>query len=89
MQTKYIPLFVISLTLLSVIFCNKNSTGPDDNNNNIELEWIAVSGGTLQMGCDAGAQNEQPVHTVTITGFEISKYEITNAQYCEFLNSRP
>ncbi len=52
----------------------------------IEIEFVYVDGGTFQMGSNDGRSDEQPVHTVTLTGFEISKYEITNAQYCKFLN---
>jgi len=46
-----------------------------------------VTGGTFQMGSESGNSNEKPVHTVTLSDFQISKYEITNAQYCAFLNA--
>jgi len=52
-----------------------------------DLEWINVSGGTFQMGSNDGDSDEQPIHTVTVSSFEITKYEITNGQYCEFLNN--
>jgi len=51
-----------------------------------DLEWINVNGGTFQMGIDDGGSDEQPIHTVTLSSFEITKYEVTNGQYCEFLN---
>jgi len=51
-----------------------------------DLEWVNVSGGTFQMGSDDGGSDEQPIHTVTLSSFEITKYEVTNGQYCEFLN---
>jgi formylglycine-generating enzyme required for sulfatase activity len=53
---------------------------------NINLDWVNVTGGTFQMGSNDGGSDDQPVHTVTLTGFMITKYEITNKQYCEFLN---
>ena len=34
-----------------------------------------------------GISDALPVHTVTLDSFYISKYEITNQQYCDFLNS--
>jgi len=34
-----------------------------------------------------GDDDEKPVHKVTLSDFKISKYEITNLQYCDFLNS--
>ncbi|MDY0059884.1 MAG: formylglycine-generating enzyme family protein [Myxococcota bacterium] len=41
-----------------------------------EIVWIALPGGTFQMG-SATASNEQPVHPVTIPGFEVMKTEVT------------
>jgi formylglycine-generating enzyme required for sulfatase activity len=56
----------------------------------VDLEWVDVAGGTFQMGCTSEQyscnDDEFPVHTVTLNSFKISKYEITNAQYVEFLN---
>jgi len=40
------------------------------------------------MGSEAGKENELPTHPVLLTDFEIGKYEVTNAQYCEFLNAK-
>ncbi len=51
-----------------------------------DLEWVNVSGGTFQMGSNSGDNDEQPIHTVTLSSYEITKYEVTNGQYCEFLN---
>jgi len=50
-------------------------------------EFVNVAGGTFQMGSNDGGSEEQPIHAVTLSSFEITKYEITNGQYCEFLNS--
>jgi formylglycine-generating enzyme required for sulfatase activity len=51
-------------------------------------DWITVQGGTYQMGSPAGvgSANEHPQHTVTIDSFQISKYEISNVQFTQFLN---
>ena len=49
-------------------------------------EKVAVAGGTFQMGSTFGDQDEEPVHSITLSGFSISKYEITNAQYATFMN---
>ena len=55
-----------------------------------ELEWVVVEGGTFQMGTPAGTDksdgDENPVHAVTLSTYKIGKYEVTNAQYAEFLN---
>jgi len=47
-------------------------------------ELITVQGGTYQMG--GFGDDEQPLHNLTMTGFKMSKYEITNSQYAVFLN---
>lgn len=57
------------------------------------IEVVPVTGGTFSMGA-TGEQssdalfNEKPVHQVQVAGFQIGKYEVTNAQYAVFLNSR-
>ena len=56
----------------------------------IQIEMVSIPGGTFRMGCtheqDACKDNEKPAHTVILNDFAISKYEITNAQFCHFLN---
>jgi formylglycine-generating enzyme required for sulfatase activity len=49
-------------------------------------EMVVLPGGTFQMGDHHGGSASAPVHEVYLDSFEISRYEITNAQYCEFLN---
>jgi len=58
----------------------------------VNLDFIFVAGGTFEMGCtsDQGTQCEEdefPTHAVTVGDFSISKFEITNTLYAEFLNS--
>ena len=49
---------------------------------------VYVPGGTFQMGSTEGDDDEQPVHEVTLDGFWIDKYEVTNAQFVAFLNEK-
>ena len=49
-------------------------------------EKVSVAGGTFTMGSTTGDGDEAPVHSVTLSDFSISKYEITNAQYATFMN---
>lgn len=61
-------------------------------NSLIALDFADVQGGSFEMGCN-GSQiefcegDELPSHTVTLNSFKISKYEITNDQFAQFLNS--
>ena len=45
------------------------------------LEWIQITGGTFQMGSDAGGSDELPIHSVTVPSFEMTKTEVTVDQY--------
>jgi len=50
------------------------------------IEWVKVPGGSFQMGSEERFE-EKPVHTVSVDGFHISRYEITHLQFIIFLNS--
>jgi len=58
---------------------------------NLGVEFVFVEGGTFQMGdlWDVSfSKDEQPIHTVKISPIWMSKFEVTNAQFCVFLNER-
>ncbi|MFO7864630.1 MAG: formylglycine-generating enzyme family protein, partial [Salinivirgaceae bacterium] len=65
-----------------VQFTTKSSGG-----DHASIEWVTVQGGTFQMGSNDGYNDEEPVHTVTLSTFEIGKYEVTHTQFVEFLNA--
>jgi formylglycine-generating enzyme required for sulfatase activity len=44
---------------------------------------VSIPGGSFSMGSNTGRTNEQPVHTVAVSPFYASKYEITYAQWVE------
>jgi len=50
---------------------------------------VYIPGGTFQMGdsFNEGLPDEIPVHTVTLSPFYMDRYEVTNEQYCKFLQS--
>ncbi len=59
---------------------------------NVSLSFVTVEGGSFQMGCTSDNQDqcnydEFPVRTVTVNSFQISKYEVTNIQFADFLNA--
>ena len=47
------------------------------------IEMVQVAGGNFQMGRngDGSSNNVDPVHEVTLAGFSIGKFEVTQAQY--------
>ncbi|MBN1252492.1 MAG: SUMF1/EgtB/PvdO family nonheme iron enzyme [Bacteroidales bacterium] len=48
---------------------------------------IFIKGGKFKIGDINGEEDEKPVHKVKVYDFYISKYEITNYEFAEFLNS--
>lgn len=53
-----------------------------------EPEMVNISGGNFQMGSENGDINEKPIREVFVYTFFLSKYEITNAHFCAFLNEK-
>ncbi|MEW6735611.1 MAG: SUMF1/EgtB/PvdO family nonheme iron enzyme, partial [Acidobacteriota bacterium] len=52
-----------------------------------EPEMVSLSGGVFQMGFENSQANEAPVHSIKLSAFEISKYEITNHQFDTFIKA--
>ena len=61
--------------------------GRDSHDPPDDLTFVTIPGGTFQMGDveDGGYEREKPVHTVTVSGFEMDIHEVTNAQYASYL----
>ncbi len=55
----------------------------------VAIDFATIPAGTFQMGDSfaEGFPSELPVHTVTLSAFQMSKHEITNGQYAEYLNA--
>ena len=49
-----------------------------------DLAWIP--GGTFRMGSDSHYPEEAPAHDVTVSGFWMSRFVVTNAQYQRFVD---
>lgn len=59
------------------------------NSSIIEQNLIFVEGGTFMMGNKNGQDDEIPLHTVSLNSFFISKYEITQKEWCEIMKLNP
>ncbi len=44
-----------------------------------------IAGGTLRMGSDVHYPEERPAHSVTVDGFWIDRYAVTNADFAAFI----
>lgn len=54
---------------------------PDDGK-----EMVFVAGGTFVMGSDNDAENVRPAHKVTVAGFYIDRWPVSNAEYKVFVD---
>lgn len=50
---------------------------------------VLIPSGEFQMGSNDGEFDEKPVHTVYVEAFYMDVYEVTNAQYKEFVDTNP
>ena len=48
---------------------------------------IWISGGTFRMGSDKHYPEESPAHRVTVGGFWMDRYPVTNRQFKEFVRA--
>ena len=57
----------------------------------LEPEMIRLPGGTFLMGSNSAESDaiERPVHSVTLSSFEIGKYEVTQAEFMSVMNMNP
>ncbi|MBF2007965.1 MAG: formylglycine-generating enzyme family protein [Chlorogloeopsis fritschii C42_A2020_084] len=65
----------------------------EDLGNGVTLEMVQIPGGKFLMGSPKGEQgrydSEEPQHQVTVPGFFMGKYAVTQAQYQAIMGSNP
>ena len=52
------------------------------------VRWVRIPGGTFQMGSNDGDNDEKPVHSVTVSTFDIAATEVTVGQYRQCVDAR-
>lgn len=55
----------------------------------VEPEMVFINGGTFNMGSNNGADNEKPIHMVTVSDFYIGIYPVTDREYCLYQTCYP
>jgi sulfatase modifying factor 1 len=53
----------------------------------IEPAMVRIPEGWFGMGCATGRDDEKPAHRVWVDAFELGAYQLTNAQYADFLSA--
>ena len=82
---------LIAAIILSFTACNIN---PDPDFESIDIEMVRIPSGTFTMGSpdtelDRNQLREGPLREVTLTGFYMSKYPVTQAQYRAVMGRNP
>ena len=87
---KKLLLGIVVLAVCGVKMYGQNNTKSHPS----EPEMVFVEGGTFQMGCTAEQgkdcrDNEKPAHSVTVSSFNIGKYEVTQKQWKTLMGDIP
>jgi formylglycine-generating enzyme required for sulfatase activity len=64
---------------------NQNPPADLPKANSLKPEMVSIPGGAYLMGGNSGQDFAKPAHRVSVEGFQIGKFETTNAQYAEFV----
>ena len=90
---------LIITALMLVVGCGSSEKEPEEETKAEEqaavekepekepIGMVFVEGGTFQMGSNSGYSDEKPVHSVTVSDFNISKTEVTFEQYDAFCDA--
>ncbi|MEC8740394.1 MAG: SUMF1/EgtB/PvdO family nonheme iron enzyme, partial [Pseudomonadota bacterium] len=71
--------FILALIIVDGFILVEEKGDPDS------MVWL--DGGSFTMGSDHGLPDEAPARPVSVSGFWIDKYEVTNAQYEAFVTA--
>jgi hypothetical protein len=81
---RFLILLLIQVVALISLFTNSPAFAV----NTCPPGMVMISGGTFKMGADdSGFEEEQTAENVTVSSFCIDKYEVTNAQFTEFVKA--
>jgi eukaryotic-like serine/threonine-protein kinase len=90
------PFEVVTVDATGKITNRRNSNAKyfvQDLGNSVTLDMVQIPGGTFTMGSPAGEaqreNDESPQHPVTVPGFFMGKYEVTQAQYQAIMGNNP
>jgi formylglycine-generating enzyme required for sulfatase activity len=72
--------FLLILSTVHVLWAQSPSPASSDG-------FVRVEGGTFQMGSSNGDDDERSLHTVTVSSFYMSKYEVTQKEWFEIMGT--
>jgi TonB family protein len=75
--------------IIAILFFNGTAESAVAQKDPLNHDMVFVEGGTFQMGSNSGESDEKPVHSVTLSSFNIGKYEVTQAQWKAVTGGNP
>jgi len=78
---KYFFLIILVLMLASCTPTVQQETTPTQVSEKDGMVMVYVPAGNFSMGSNNGAEDEQPVHTITLDAYWIDRTEVTNGMY--------
>ncbi len=85
-NSLHIPKLLSLFVLLALSLLSLKSVAPVPEEIR-EPSLILIEGGEFKMGDKDGEGDARPVHKVLVSSFYLAKYEVTNEEFVEFLNS--
>jgi formylglycine-generating enzyme len=93
MKKKLWVVAIITAILFCFIACDDDSKDKTDVSPvAVNIEMVLIDNGTFMMGSPTSEANrdvEETQHTVTLSGFKMGKYEITQDQYQAVMGTKP
>jgi formylglycine-generating enzyme required for sulfatase activity len=83
-----ILLILIFTSLISIFGCKKDNDSDEDEKKVPEFEMVFVEGGIFMMGSDH-YNFEEPIHEVTLSSFNIAKYQVTQKEWKSIMGDNP
>ena len=84
---------LVGLIVLSAFVYSRKDTEPPGlqsqaaGTGNAKREMVLIEGGTFIMGSNNAGEEQKGEHAVTVPSFYLDKYEVTNAEYAEFIKA--
>jgi formylglycine-generating enzyme required for sulfatase activity len=90
-KKKKFPWLIAALGATAVVAVVVALLSKKGNSQAPNIEMISIPGGTFQMGSVNTNYflDEQPVHTVTLSPFQMGKYEVTQGQWIAVIGGNP
>jgi len=92
MKNKLLVIALIAVFTLSMTFCYGQSGGGGSTTSPTGIVMVSIPAGTFIMGSptsESNRESNETQHSVTLSGFKMSKYPVTQEQYQAVMGDNP